>query len=115
MFNRNKIKILESENKELKKQFLTLTDNYNEYARRMSEESRIRDIEYNNLQKKLLNILSKNKKLEEIKMENHINELIEFKMNKFSGFTKTEDVLKSNRHFYRAQQARRRKYLKHLK
>ena len=53
MFNRNKIKILESENKELKKQFLTLTDNYNEYARRMSEESRIRDIEYNNLQKKL--------------------------------------------------------------
>jgi uncharacterized protein YeaO (DUF488 family) len=51
------IKVLHKEIRSLQKQFLNLTNNYNEYAKRMGEELSRKDAEYNELQKKYLNVL----------------------------------------------------------
>ena len=71
MFGKNKIKRLEetigeyeeftgtlkSENDRLRKQNLKLTDNYNEYAKLMSDELSRKDAEYKDLQKKYITVL----------------------------------------------------------
>jgi len=58
MFNKKKIAKLEKENKELRKQFLTLTDNYNNYANVMSKQMDDMNNDYNELQKKYLTVIS---------------------------------------------------------
>ena len=58
MFNKKKIAKLEKENKELRKQFLTLTDNYNNYANVMSKQMDDMNDDYNELQKKYLTVIS---------------------------------------------------------
>ena len=51
------IKVLHKEIRSLQKQFLNLANNYNEYAERMGDELSRKDAEYNELQKKYLNVL----------------------------------------------------------
>ena len=53
----NNIKVLHKEIRSLQKQFLNLSNNYNEYAKRMGDELSRKDAEYNELQKKYLNVL----------------------------------------------------------
>ena len=71
MFGKNKIKRLEesireygeisyrlkSENDRLRKQNIKLTDNYNNYAKFMSDELSRKDSEYKDLQKKYITVL----------------------------------------------------------
>ena len=58
MFNKKKIKRLEKDNEELRKMFLNLTDNYNNYANMMSKQMDSMNDDYNILQKKYLTVLS---------------------------------------------------------
>ena len=51
------IKVLHKEIKKLQKQFLNLTNNYNEYAKLMSDELSRKDAEYKDLQKKYITVL----------------------------------------------------------
>jgi predicted RNase H-like nuclease (RuvC/YqgF family) len=51
------IKVLYKEIRKLQKQFLNLTNNYNEYARIMSTELSRKDAEYKELQKKYITVL----------------------------------------------------------
>ena len=51
------IKVLHKEIRKLQKQFLNLSNNYNEYAKLMNDELSRKDAEYNELQKKYLNVL----------------------------------------------------------
>mgnify|MGYP003400556931 FL=1 len=51
------IKVLHKEIRKLQKQFLNLTNNYNEYAKLMSDELSRKDAEYKDLQKKYITVL----------------------------------------------------------
>ncbi len=51
------IKVLHKEIRKLQKQFLDITNNYNEYARLMSDELSRKDDEYKELQKKYITLL----------------------------------------------------------
>ena len=51
------IKVLHKEIRKLQKQFLNLTNNYNEYARMMALELSRKDEEYKELQKKYITLL----------------------------------------------------------
>lgn len=51
------IKVLHKEIRSLQKQFLNLSNNYNEYAKLMSEEISRKDDEYKDLQKKYITLL----------------------------------------------------------
>ena len=51
------IKVLHKEIRKLQKQFLNLTNNYNEYAKLMSDELSRKDSEYKDLQKKYITAL----------------------------------------------------------
>ena len=51
------IKVLHKEIRKLQKQFLNLSNNYNEYAKLMSDEISRKDDEYKDLQKKYITLL----------------------------------------------------------
>ena len=51
------IKVLHKEIRKLQKQFLNLSNNYNEYARMMATELSRKDEEYKELQKKYITVL----------------------------------------------------------
>ena len=51
------IKVLHKEIRKLQNQFLNLTNNYNEYAKLMSDELSRKDAEYKDLQKKYIIVL----------------------------------------------------------
>ena len=51
------IKVLHKEIRKLQNQFLNLTNNYNEYAKLMSDELSRKDAEYKDLQKKYITVL----------------------------------------------------------
>ena len=51
------IKVLYKEIRKLQNQFLNLTNNYNEYAKLMSDELSRKDAEYKDLQKKYITVL----------------------------------------------------------
>lgn len=51
------IKVLHKEIRKLQKQFLNLSNNYNEYAKLMSDEISRKDAEYKDLQKKYITLL----------------------------------------------------------
>ena len=51
------IKVLHKEIRKLQKQFLNLSNNYNEYAKLMSDEISRKDDEYKDLQKKYIALL----------------------------------------------------------
>ena len=58
MFNRNKVSLLEKENKELRNKVSKLECAYNEYAEIMGNKLSKKDREYKSLQKKYLTLLN---------------------------------------------------------
>ena len=58
MFNRNKVSLLEKENKELRNKVSKLESDYNEYAKTMGNKLSKKDREYKSLQKKYLTLLN---------------------------------------------------------